>query len=291
MFSSISYHVANEGLTYYCDVYQAKSEDGNGSVCSSQNTVKKILPSVPNTETHLNTSVKRIERTTNNTKANKSYGPYFLEYSLMAEYVLLQKQQLPGLYVVPSAGSALKWFGVLFIRNGLYQGGVFRFTLYVPDKYPDSDPPLLVFEPPIFHPIIDYTTGEMDIKSAFPTWKKNVNHLWQVLQYARSSFYKIETHSPLNQEAASLYEKDIELYKLKVSESINLCNEKLYDRPNTDDPHAIHFSPWESAVHENLRKKLTGKKKEEEQESKNVQSGGLSWVQNGTLKIFSKSVS
>lgn len=41
----------------------------------------------------------------------------------------------------------LEWFGVIFIRQGLYQGGVFRFTLYVPDNYPDCDCPVrdLVF--------------------------------------------------------------------------------------------------------------------------------------------------
>lgn len=267
---------------------QSETNGGNGCVSySSQNSLKKILPSLPDTDT----SMKRIERTSNNAKTTHSYGPYFLEYSLMAEYVLLQKQQLPGVYVVPSAGSALKWFGVIFIRYGIYQGGVFRFTLYVPHKYPDSDPPIMVLDPPIFHPIIDYTTGELDVKSAFQKWKRNVNHLWQVVQFARSSFYKIETHSPLNQEAADLYEKDIQLYKLKVAESINLCNERLYDRPNTDDPHAIHFSPWESAVHDNLRKKLTMEKKDDEQENKEAQSGGLSWVQSGTLKIFSKTAS
>lgn len=34
--------------------------------------------------------------------------------------------------------------------------------------------------------------------------RRNVNHLWQVIQYARGIFYKIETESPLNSEAAEL---------------------------------------------------------------------------------------
>ena len=57
-----------------------------------------------------------------------SYGSYFLEYSLMAEYNLLLKQKLPGIYCIPSANSSLLWFGVLFIRQGPYQEGVFRFV-------------------------------------------------------------------------------------------------------------------------------------------------------------------
>ena len=59
-------------------------------------------------------------------QGSHSYGSYFLEYSLMAEFNLLQKQKLPGIYCIPSAKSPLVWFGVLFIRQGPYQEGVFR---------------------------------------------------------------------------------------------------------------------------------------------------------------------
>lgn len=38
--------------------------------------------------------------------------------------------------------SCLVWFGVIFIRNGLYQDGVFKFTVYIPDNYPDGDCPV-----------------------------------------------------------------------------------------------------------------------------------------------------
>ena len=34
------------------------------------------------------------------------------------------------------------WLGVLFIRQGLYQEGVFRFSLIIPDNYPDGDCPV-----------------------------------------------------------------------------------------------------------------------------------------------------
>lgn len=38
--------------------------------------------------------------------------------------------------------SCLVWFGVIFIRHGLYQDGVFKFTVYIPDNYPDGDCPV-----------------------------------------------------------------------------------------------------------------------------------------------------
>ena len=59
-----------------------------------------------------------------------SYESYFLEYSLiMAELNLLLNQKLPGIYCILSAMSSLTWFGVLFIRQGGYQEGIFRYQL------------------------------------------------------------------------------------------------------------------------------------------------------------------
>lgn len=36
----------------------------------------------------------------------------------------------------------LDWFGVLFIRQGIYQEGVFKFDLNIPENYPDGDCPV-----------------------------------------------------------------------------------------------------------------------------------------------------
>ena len=63
----------------------------------------------------------------------------------------------------------------------------------------------LIFRPAIFHPIVDPVSGELDVHRAFAKWKRNVNHIWQVLLYARRIFYKIDTKEPLNPEAAVLW--------------------------------------------------------------------------------------
>ncbi|XP_037503876.1 AKT-interacting protein isoform X3 [Rhipicephalus sanguineus] len=187
------------------------------------------------------------------------------------------------------------WFGVLFIRQGLYQGGVFRFTLRIPENYPDGDCPDLVFESPIFHPLIDPVTGELDIKRSFLKWRKNVNFLWQVLLCARRAFYKIETQTPLNPEAATLYEQNLEQFKLKVAESLASCEQRLYESPATDDSHALHFLPWDSTVEERvsqrhiLDKVLVGTAEETVEDSPS--SVGLTWVKRGCMQVFSKTAS
>ena len=35
------------------------------------------------------------------------------------------------------------------------------------------------------------------------------------------------------------YEQECDIFKTKVLECIQKCKEKIYDPPNTDDPHAI----------------------------------------------------
>ncbi|XP_074646033.1 AKT-interacting protein-like isoform X2 [Tubulanus polymorphus] len=257
------------------------------SSLSRQNSLgKKTLPSIPDSQAQLQLASKMIDKKTSTPKGNHSYGPFFLEYSLLAEYHQLQKQRLPGVYVIPSAKSSLLWFGVLFIRQGLYQDGVFKFSLIIPENYPDGDCPRLKFDVPIFHPCINPETGELDCKRAFQKWRRNVNHISQVLLYARRVFYKIDNANPLNPEAAVLYDKDGELYKRRVYESIQICKEKLYDAPSSDDPHSIRFSQWDPSIHEDVRKQMLQPKKTNDG-SKSAQTSGLSWMKSDSMDMFS----
>jgi hypothetical protein len=34
------------------------------------------------------------------------------------------------------------WFGVLFVRQGVYQGGIFRFCVHIPEAFPDGGCPV-----------------------------------------------------------------------------------------------------------------------------------------------------
>ncbi|KAL7831228.1 hypothetical protein SRHO_G00307310 [Serrasalmus rhombeus] len=249
---------------------------------------KKQLPSIPKNAVPITkpSSPASAAQATNGTHA--SYGPFYLEYSLLAEFTLVIKQKLPGIYVQPSYRSALMWFGVIFIRHGLYQDGVFKFTVYIPDNYPDGECPRVVFDIPVFHPLVDPVSGELDVRRVFTKWRRNHNHIWQVLMYARTVFYKINTMEPLNPEAAVLYDKDIQLFKSKVVDSVKLCNSHLFDQPKIDDPYAISFSPWNPAVHEEAKEKMFTHKRRPEDLPKGLQVSGLSWVKPGSTQPFSK---
>lgn len=45
-----------------------------------------------------------------------------------------------GIYALPSLHSVWDWHGVISVRAGLYQHGVFKFSVKLPVKYPLEAP-------------------------------------------------------------------------------------------------------------------------------------------------------
>ena len=60
------------------------------------------------------------------------------------------------------------------------------------------------FDHSVFHPLVSPEAPfEMDIKRGpLKKWRRNVNHIWQILHLVRRNFYRVETNNPLNHEAA-----------------------------------------------------------------------------------------
>ncbi|CAF2150960.1 unnamed protein product [Rotaria magnacalcarata] len=209
---------------------------------------------------------------------------YALDYILQAEYNLLRKQFIPGIIVIPSGKSNLIWNGVHFISQGPYEGGVFRFSILIPNTFPDGDCPQVYFSPSVYHPQMSAQTGELDIKRYFPVWKRNGHHLWQVLRYIRRIFQKIEITNAINLDAAQLYEHDPGAFLLKVSECVNHSKDNIYipDSLTSDDPHAIVFTPWNERLQMVQQHLLAGTK----QAFDNIQ--GLSWMKPGVYQILTR---
>lgn len=84
---------------------------------------------------------------------------YRQEYIILAEYKLVQSENLKGVYVIPSRESPfcmfpltlwnlrlmgwfLVWFGFIYVREGPYEDGVFRFSIFLDEKFPDSGHPV-----------------------------------------------------------------------------------------------------------------------------------------------------
>ncbi|XP_015172700.1 PREDICTED: AKT-interacting protein-like [Polistes dominula] len=247
-----------------------------------QGSFRKLLPTNVNGDSQLNMSVKMIDRP-NITLTNKNYAVFLQEYNILSEYNILRTQDLKGVYVIPSAQNSLVWFGVQFIRQGIYQGGVFRFTLTLPENFPDGGCPKVVFQTHVFHPLINPETGELCTTWGFIEWKRN-NRVWQLLQYVTKILTKIDTRmTPLNQEASILLQNNFDQFGERAKECVRESLNEVYNPPAFEDPHYITFSPYIPELHDPVKQQIY-----ELKEVEGNRALGLSWVQPGSLQPFSK---
>lgn len=258
------------------------NREGREDQLKRQGSFRKLLPVNTNGDSQLSMSVKMIERPVIS-QPNKEYAVYLQEYNILCEYSMLCTQDVKGAYVIPSAQSSLLWFGVQFVRQGLYQGAVFRFTITLPPNFPDGGCPKVNFQTKVFHPLVDPESGELCTTWGFPEWRKT-NRIWQLVQYITKVLSKPDTKmSQINQGAAILLENDCESFKERVKECVRESLDHVYDPPTTDDPHYITFSADTSDIPDSIKEDMF--KLKEDEEPKVL---GLSWVQPGSLKPFSK---
>lgn len=79
------------------------------------------------------------------------------------------------------------WSGVLFLHRGYYQGAILHFTLSIPPSYP-STAPTITFDSPIFHPLVDPSSGRMRLDWRFPTWRAREDCISHVLHAVKGAF-------------------------------------------------------------------------------------------------------
>ncbi|XP_076762328.1 protein crossbronx homolog isoform X1 [Xylocopa sonorina] len=260
-----------------------QGDTNNDENLKRQGSFRKLLPLNTNGDSQLSMSVKMIDRPILS-QTNKEYAIYLQEYNILSEYNMLCPQNLKGIYVIPSAQNSLLWFGVQFVRQGMYQGGIFRFTITLPQNFPDGGCPQVIFQTPVFHPLIDPESGELCTLWGFPEWRKS-NRIWQLIQFITKIFTKVDIKmNPINQEASNLLEKNFEAFRDRVKKCVRESLNRVYNASTVDDPHYITFSQYVSELYDTIKKEIY-EPKEEEEENKAL---GLSWVQPGSLQPFSK---
>uniref|UniRef100_A0A0N5B001 UBIQUITIN_CONJUGAT_2 domain-containing protein n=1 Tax=Syphacia muris TaxID=451379 RepID=A0A0N5B001_9BILA len=179
-----------------------------------------------------------------------------LEHLILSEYALICREPVDGVYVTPI------WFGVLFIRRGVYMGAVLRFTLNLPTAFGVStELPKVVFDINVFHPHVDQETHRLDISRFFlDGWKPEKHHVYHVLLAVQRSFfnYDADASSCSNPDAAVMLRDNKEQFMVEAQKVIRESRSIVYDPPPTSDPHAFRFFPWDPSVHEPLRRRLLG---------------------------------
>jgi ubiquitin-protein ligase len=63
-----------------------------------------------------------------------AFTPYYRQQYMLIEYRHLAKFAPSGVYVTPSIDSLNTWQGAIFLRQGLYRGGIFKFVCIFPEQ-------------------------------------------------------------------------------------------------------------------------------------------------------------
>jgi len=101
----------------------------------------------------------------------------------------------------------------LFIEEGIYENGIFTFSVKVSDQYP-HEAPKVKCRHHIYHPNIDYD-GNVCLNILREDWKPvlGINHVAFGL---RSLFFDLKPDDPLNKDAAEVLSNNPKLFQNNV---------------------------------------------------------------------------
>ena len=114
------------------------------------------------------------------------------DFKLAIEFKYLMKHAPAGVYLMPEFDNIRRLHGVIFVRRGLYRDGVFRFTMDLPQLYNDENThPQITFTPPIFNPLVDATTGSLDLKmdESLREWQPERHFIVTAVTFLKRIFY------------------------------------------------------------------------------------------------------
>lgn len=109
----------------------------------------------------------------------------FRKWKILIELKHLPKVIGDGIYCLPSSQSLFEWHGTLFLRQGLYRGGIFKFKFELPPNYPTVGPTKITFNQSAipFHPQIKQDTGDLLLaRSELANWNGEIHGVAHVLK-------------------------------------------------------------------------------------------------------------
>lgn len=191
------------------------------------------------------------------------------DYKVTIEYKHLKQHAPSGVYLVPSLHDLRHFYGVIFVRRGPFTNGIFKFQIRLPQKYNDVNQwPQIVFDSYVFNPHVHPTTGELDVKSAYPRWDPHRHYLVTVLTFLKKIFYlkSFGDDATANPEAKALSKDDAELYRKKVESCVRESQKSVF----VNDPGCTARFTEEELSHQVLRDLLKRQLKDSTQVNKQV---------------------
>ena len=161
-----------------------------------------------------------------------------------------------GIYILPALDNLRKWSGVLFIRKGLYKGGIFRFYLELPRSYPaDGACPRVTFLTDVHHPHINGKTGRVDILSHFNgKWIAGEHYIVVVLSVLKSMFFFHNTNISnikLSVQQPRLMKQWNDIHgdgRLRFMKEVKLCVDNSIEMSGGQHGQGTFINPEESII-------------------------------------------
>eukprot|EP00939_MAST-03C_sp_MAST-3C-sp1_P000567 g567.t1 len=185
-------------------------------------------------------------------------------YALTIEYKHLHQRAPGGVYVLPSYDNIRTWRGVIFLRQGPYRDGVFKFKIFIPEDYPaDGARPRVVFSTNVFHPLVDPSTNELDLSKRFPKWIDGRDYLIHLLTYVKKIFY-LKTYNikgAVNKIAADMFKRSNEErseFMSRVNRCVQVSLSTIYEN---DEDSPLSFSK-SNPLHKRYYEALTRRERE-----------------------------
>ncbi|ODQ64573.1 ubiquitin conjugating enzyme E2-C, Ubc11 [Nadsonia fulvescens var. elongata DSM 6958] len=134
---------------------------------------------------------------------------------LQSELMQLMMSNTPGVSAFPSSDSnLLNWSGTITgPKDTVYENLTFKISLSFPNDYPYSAP-TIKFVSPMWHPNVDMS-GNICLDILKERWSA-VYNVQTILLSLQSLLGEPNNKSPLNAQAAQLWDEDMESYKVHL---------------------------------------------------------------------------
>jgi len=232
----------------------------NPSNSSSPNQNEPSAPQVIKNSNGENESTPQTTLKNNEAVSGFSTSPISQSSSVRDKFISLELNNLKsygyyyGIYCVPRHFKPFIWDGVIIIRAGLYKNAKLKFYLELPRGFPKSKPELY-FVSKVYHPLVNYETGHLDMKLLSPDWKGNSTISYNLFAWLKSIFLDhnyLQVTDSFNPKAGSDFLENVEAFYEKVCETIEKSEKELFEGEPTD---GLKFNPY-NTIHEVIQKKL-----------------------------------
>lgn len=171
----------------------------------------------------------------NNMESRKYINNLIRRNQILMEYKYLRSLSCKNIFILPS-NDIFKWMGVIFVHEGFYKGGIFKFNLMFSEHQKVG--PSLQFITNIYHPLVDkygYFNQHYD-----NTRINSVNTLLYMLNDMlgnESKLFEIEEKVASNKNAWEALNTNIDLFRRSAYASVenSLLEEALYDNCNENE--------------------------------------------------------